>query len=233
MTWVSAVGIGHIVMTTVTRPTFAARHEDIEHIVLHGLRWETYVALSDDLTAAGRRLRTTFDGGTFEIMTTSPRHEKIERMTGRLIEALAYEFDIAIGSLGSTTWRRKDLAMGLEPDECYYVEHEELSRRPDEIELPKSPPPDLAVEIDVHSSSLSRMSVYEAIGVPEIWRWQNQVMRFYVRGEHGRYEEADRSRAFPFLIPDELNRALGQIGQVDENGIVRAFLAGVRKLAES
>lgn len=54
-----------------------------------------------------------------------------------------------IRSLGSRTWNREDLARGLEPDQCYYIQNEVLVRKVEQIDLNQFPPPDLAIEIDI------------------------------------------------------------------------------------
>ncbi|WP_333264463.1 hypothetical protein [Microcoleus sp. S13_C5] len=38
------------------------------------------------------------------------------------------ELNVEIRSLGSLTCRREDLERGLEPDQCYYIENEEIVR---------------------------------------------------------------------------------------------------------
>jgi hypothetical protein len=64
------------------------------------------------------------------------------------------------------TFRREDLDRGLEPDNCYYIQHEAAVRERDEIDLTIEPPPDLAVEVDITASSIDRLSIYMALGVP-------------------------------------------------------------------
>ena len=38
------------------------------------------------------------------------------------------------------------------------------------IDLRRDPPPDLVIEVDVTHSSVPRMPIYAALGVPEVWR---------------------------------------------------------------
>ena len=51
------------------------------------------------------------------------------------------------------TCDRQDLARGLEPDQCYYIQNEGKVWGKDHIDLQIDPPPDLAIEIDITSSS--------------------------------------------------------------------------------
>jgi Uma2 family endonuclease len=95
--------------------------------------------------------------------------------------------NLEIRSLGSLTCSREDLAKGLEPDQCYYIQNESIVRGVEQIDLAKLPPPDLAVEIDITSSSLDsrterlrrRFSIYAALEVTEIWRCDGQILTIY------------------------------------------------------
>jgi Uma2 family endonuclease len=98
----------------------------------------------------------------------------------------------------------------------------------EDLDLKKDPPPDLAVEVDVTHHLIDRLKVYAGLGVPEVW-----VCRFdRVRCMHlskGRYREAERSFAFPFLRPSELERFLAMRNTTDETTLMRAFAEWVRK----
>ena len=86
--------------------------------------------------------------------------------SARMIELVSLERKIEIEALGSTTFSRHDLAKGLEPDECYYIEHAADIRGKLEIDLSVDPPPDLAVEVDITRRSIRRQPIYQALGRP-------------------------------------------------------------------
>src|SRR4051794_13294617 len=92
---------------------------DQQHLVLTGVSWEFYEQLLEEIGPRG--LRVTFDNGDLEMMAPLQDHEEWKSNLGRLIERMAEELDIDIRTLGSTTFKRKDLKKGLEPDECYYI----------------------------------------------------------------------------------------------------------------
>ncbi len=69
-----------------------------------------------------------------------------KRLIGRMVEVFTEERGIEVESAGSTTFKREDLARGLEPDECYYLQHAAAVRVKDEIDLTVNPPPDLVIE---------------------------------------------------------------------------------------
>jgi Uma2 family endonuclease len=119
-----------------------------DRVILRNIRWQTYQSLIRDFEAEPA-IRLTYDGGTLEIRMPLDPHETYKKLIGRLIEAATEELDLEIRSLGSRTCDREDLAKGLEPDQCYYIQNEPLVRAAEQIDLALLPPPDLAVEIDI------------------------------------------------------------------------------------
>ena len=198
-----------------------------EHFVLRNVGWELYEMLLKEI--GDRPIHITFDQGSLELMSPLPEHERWKKLIGHLIAILALERGIPIGSLGSTTFRRKDLAKGLEPDECYYIQHESAVRGKKRIELPADPPPDLAVEIDITHREIDRESIYAALGVPEIWVFDGQRLSAMVLRE-GKYRASETSAAFPFLKVADLERFIGMVEKTDETTVMRAFRDWVRGL---
>ena len=86
-----------------------------QHIVLHDISWDLYKQLLREVGT--RPIRMTFDNGSLEIMSPLPRHEKWKKRVARMIEVMAMELNLPIEPLGSTTFKRKKLGKGLEPDE--------------------------------------------------------------------------------------------------------------------
>ena len=195
-------------------------------LVLENIRWSTYQGLLRDL--GDRPIHLTYDQGRLEIMTLSPQHEIFKTILGRFIEQLTLELDIPIKSLGSTTIARKELKRGLEPDECYYIGRESLVRGKMEFNFKKDPPPDLAVEVDVTRSSVSRQRVYASLGVPEMWRYDGELHVLLLQA-NGQYVERDRSLSFPFLPMAQVEAFIHQISELDENTLIRNFRDWVRK----
>src|ERR1700722_19725462 len=122
--------------------------------VLRDVSWEDYEALSQETDEQGSHVRISYDNGKMVLMSPLPKHEWFKKRVGRLIEMATLEWDIPIYSLGSTTWKRRDLRKGLEADECYYIQKELQVRGRDDLDLKRDPPPDLALEVDVTNSSL-------------------------------------------------------------------------------
>lgn len=64
------------------------------------------------------------------------------------------------------------------------------------IDLRVDPPPDLAVVVDVTSSSLDRMSIYASLGVAEVWRLEHPTLTFHALGAERKYTAIGRSLSF-------------------------------------
>ncbi|MEL6129178.1 MAG: Uma2 family endonuclease [Cyanobacteria bacterium J06627_3] len=198
-----------------------------DRVVLQNISWQSYQSLIRDF-AQEPAIRLTYDHGTLEIRMPLDPHETFKKLIGRLIEAATEELDLEIRSLGSRTCAREDLASGLEPDQCYYIQNEPQVRGIEQIDLTQLPPPDLAVEIDIISSSLNRFSIYKALGVPEIWRYDSKNLEIYVlQGQD--YVNEYRSRALSLLSAADIFRFLTLRQTMGENALVKQFRQWIRQ----
>jgi Uma2 family endonuclease len=177
-------------------------------------------------------IRLTYDQGFLEIRIPLDPHETYKKLLGRLVEAATEELDIEIRSLGSRTCDREDLAKGLEPDQCYYIQNQALVRGVEQIELNQFPPPDLALEIDITSSSINRMSIYAALEVPEVWRYNGQTL-VILRLQNTEYVCQDRSIAIPVLTAEAILKFLALRTTIGETSLVKQFRQWVRESAIS
>ena len=128
------------------------------------------------------------------------------------------------------TCDRESLERGIEPDECFYIENEAKVRGKDNLDMSVDPPPDLAVEIDISRDSRRRLSIYAALGVPEVWRFDGTSLTVYVRQAHGEYEAAPVSPHFPSIPPTEIEAILKRRHEMDDNALMKLFRARVREL---
>lgn len=175
-----------------------------QRVVLHDVSWETCESLlADHLDSSAPRF--AFDRGVLEIVSPSPEHEKVNRRMAQLVTILAEEMDLESEDLVSTTFRRRDLQRGFEPDSCFYFENEERIRGKTEIDLLVDPPPDLVIEIDITSTLLNKFPIYARLGVPEIWHYDGERVAIF-RLEGGVYAEAAESTALPSLTSEVLSR---------------------------
>lgn len=199
-----------------------------DRVVLKNISWQSYQSLIIDFEREPA-MRLTYDRGTLEIRMPLAPHEPYKKILGRLIETATEELDLEIRSLGSLTCSREDLAKGLEPDQCYYIQHEAIVRGVEQIDLTNLPPPDLAVEIDITSSSLDRFSIYADLKVPEIWRYDGENLSIYeLIGSE--YIIRDSSIALPRLKTTDILRFLSLSASTGENSLVKQFRQWVKTL---
>ena len=89
--------------------------------------------------------------------------------------------------------------------------------------------PDLAIEIDVSHSSLNRMGIYAALGVPEVWRLTAEGLSFNVL-EADVYQISPSSRSFPNLTSEDLLPFLKQLDQAGSTDLIARFREWVRQV---
>ncbi|XXS99896.1 Uma2 family endonuclease [Sorangium sp. So ce363] len=181
-----------------------------QRFVIHGVPWQTYVRLRDELDTPG--LRMTFCEGTLELMSPSTEHEVAKTTIARLIELFALERDVPLYGYGSTTFRREARSRGLEPDECYCV-----GGTLKEF-------PEFAIEVVLTSGGLDKLPVYSGLGVREVWFWERDAFHIHaLRGEQ--YEPIAASE----LIPDLDLVALARfVRWPDQHEAVKAFRSWLR-----
>ena len=199
----------------------------MQHCILHGVSWEAYEQLVDDLE--NPHVFITYDRGIMEIISPSQPHGIDEALITRLLTAYADELDIPIRSCGVVTIKRRDLRRGLEPDRCFYVKSwREVATKP--LVDFKVNPPDLAVEIEISRRLSNRREIYAALGIPEIWLDDGRSFRvLQLRKDHS-YKEVKRSLNFPDLDLAEFERFLRMWPEKSEYELVREFRAWLRAL---
>jgi hypothetical protein len=121
----------------------------------------------------------------------------------------------------------REILRWLEPDQCYYIQNETLVREVEQIDLNRFPPPDLALEIDITSSSLARLSIYAALGVPEVWRYDGQNLTI-LSLQNDEYVSQSSSLALPFLQAEDLPRFLALRNTMGETSLVKQFRQWVK-----
>jgi Uma2 family endonuclease len=203
--------------------------ESPRHLLLDGISWEFYERLLEELN--DRPIQVTFDNGSLEIMAPLPPHELWKKRIAMLVECMAIELEIDFLPLGSTTFKREDLEKGFEPDECYYIQNSEAVRGKDRLDLTIDPPPDLAVEVDITSWSIPRQPIYAALGIAELWRFEDRRLIVLHLDATGQYVRAATSPAFPFLPLAEFEKFLLRLEHESQTKVLREFRGWVKTLA--
>ena len=209
-------------MTIATAPTVERR------VLMRGISWETYESLVRELE--GQQLRLTYDRGMLEIMSPSPKHGNVGKLVARIVEMYTLEKSIPLVGFGNTTWKSKALKKGAEADECYYVQHAEWAAGREEFDLNVDPPPDLVIEVDITSSSLNKQQIYADLGVPELWRHEDERLQVLLLDKATKtYVASPTSLSLPDLLPEVVDRfvAMRKSGATD-TAILADFTRWVR-----
>ena len=164
--------------------------------------WEGYLSVLEAFK--GRRIKITYDQGELELLSPSRTHEQTKKVLSSIIEFAGFERNVSFFGGGATTFRRKLLDRGLEPDECYYFNTERLEGP--EVSEEEYPAPDLAIEVEFTQSALNRLGIFQALGVREVWRYTAQHQVFILSLESEGYMEVEKSGFLPFLPPADIVR---------------------------
>jgi len=199
-----------------------------QSLLLDQVDWRSYLRFLR-LFSGRPSFRLTYDRGVLEIMSPSGRHDHFAYLLGRFVDTLTEELGLKVKAGRCMTFRRRRARRGLEPDNSYWIANEARVQNQDEIDLRVDPPPDLCIEVDITARSLNRMSIYATLGVPEVWRLNEQGLTFNVLQSNRRYAVNDHSLAFPLLTPDDVMRFLVLRLSVDDNEVVRQFRDWVRQ----
>ena len=198
-------------------------------VLLRNTTWETYQRLLAERGESANP-RFTFDRGVLEIMTVFVEHERAKGVLTLLFELMAFEFGIDFENTGSTTFQREDLDRGFEPDASFYLRNPERIRGLKRLDLSVDPAPDLLIEIDITHSSLNKLSVFAAVGVPEVWRYDGRNM-FIFKLEGSTYEQQPTSHALPGVTREVLESFLANsedISRLEWMRTVREWAANRR-----
>jgi len=171
-------------------------------VVLEGISWDTYQWAAAE-RGEGRRPRLAFDQGWLEIVSPTGRHDKSGYILALIIEFAALEWERDVVGILSTTISREDIEAGFEADQTFYIQHAELMREVDDVDMAVHPPPDLVIEVDVWNDSRRKLQLFARFGVPEVWRVvDDEVIIYHLR--QGEYELVDASVAFPEFTAEPL-----------------------------
>ena len=164
-------------------------------VLLTNISWPLYQAIAD---AKGDKPspRLSYLEGSLELVSPSYWNEALVGNLRSFVLSIARGLRRPCRCAGSTRWERAGVSAGKEPDVCFYLEHEPMVRGLREIDLEIHPPPDLAVEIELSHPLADAIRIYAGLGVPEIWRFDGDSLRFLHLGADGQYIERETSRSF-------------------------------------
>ncbi len=196
-----------ITMTTTLEKTLSQEN----YLILSGISWSQLEAIEAAFeNVAG--VRFIYLDGLLELMTLSPEHEETKRTIGLLLEAYMREKGIRFYGKGEPTLGSEEKKARKEPDESYNLET-------------KKAIPDLVIEVVFTSGGIDKLQLYQRIGVPEVWFWEDGLLKVYHLQE--KYESLERSELLPDL---DLNLLKRYITYHDQYDAVTEFLKALKQL---
>jgi Uma2 family endonuclease len=148
-----------------------------QRIVHHGRTWEQFKHIQSGFEGSSV-VRLFYYNGTIEILMPGENHEFFKTIIGFLVELFLAEQGIEFIPAGSMTQERQGVA-SAQADESYWVGE-------------KRAVPDLSIEVVFTSGDESKLERYRALGVPEVWFWEDGLFTLYHLRDGG-YDRIYRS----------------------------------------
>jgi Uma2 family endonuclease len=187
-------------------PSLLDRTTD-QRIVHHGT-WEQFKFIQKGFDGSPG-VRLSYYDETIEILMPGREHELFASIIGYLVTTFLTEKGIFFQPTRSMT-QEKEGVVSAQADESYCIESVKTI-------------PDLAIEVVFTSGGISKLERYKALGVLEVWFWEDGVLKLY-HLQNGIYERIDRSQ-LPGL--NDLDLVLLQrcilMAETDTGEAIRAF----------
>ncbi len=146
--------------------------------------WEQFKHIQKGLEGSPG-VRLSFYEGVVEVFMPGQPHEIFKTIIGSLLEAFFLHWRIRVVPTGSITQEQEGVA-SAEADESYCFGE-------------AKPIPDLSIEVIFTSGSATKLNRYQALGVPEVWFWEDGVFTLHRLGENG------YTRIYKSQIPELAN----------------------------
>lgn len=182
-----------------------------QRIVVPGT-WEQFKSIQKGFEDA-RGVRLFYFEGTIELLMPGREHEIFGHVIGCLLTLFLAKKGIFFQPTGAMTQEREGTA-SAQADQSYC------------LGCAKSIP-DLSIEVVFTSGSANKLKRYQALGVSEVWFWQDGVLSFHHLGADG-YQSCDRSQLEDLkeLDIDLLKRCI-LIAETDAGEAIRVFQQGI------
>ena len=178
-----------------------------QRTVLQGT-WEHFKHLQKGYEEISRAKLAYYDG-TIEIFMPGEDHAVFTHVIGFLLSTYLIDQGIAFKPTGDKTQEIEGV-VSTQADQSYWVERQKKI-------------PDLSIEVVFTSGNTAKLSKYRALGVTEVWFWEDGTLALYHLRNDG-YQRIDRSElpGLEALDLDLLKRCI-LIGETDLGDAVRMF----------
>ena len=194
-------------MTTTTHVPHKSTDQRFTH---SGMNWQQFKLLQESF-ADSPGIRLAYYKGEIEILAVSQDHEIFSGVIALLMGTYFLEKDIEFIPTGSFT-QEKDGEASAQADQSYLI-----GKTSGAIA-------DLSIEVVFSSGNERKLPRYQALGVPEVWFWEDGVFALYYLRSNG-YEKISKSEVLPDLDINLLSRCLMM---ASKNEAVKEFRRALR-----
>jgi Uma2 family endonuclease len=183
-----------------------------QRILLRGT-WEKF-KLMQQVSEDSPGIRLAFYDGEIEILMPGREHEVFGCVIGGLLLIYFAQKGIFFQPTGSMTQEKEGTA-SAQADKSFCIGG-------------VKPIPDLSIEVVFTSGGESKLRLYQALGVPEVWFWQDGVLKLHHLRSSG-YQRIERSE-LPGLEELDLNflKRCIMLAETDSGEAIRTFQQGIR-----
>lgn len=180
--------------------------------VHHDRTWEQFKLIQKGFEGLPG-VRLSYYEGTIELLMPGRDHELFSRIIGYLVMTFCFDRGVRCIPTGSMTQEREGVS-SVQADESYCIGA-------------SKPIPDLSIEVIFTSGNTSKLAKYRALGVPEVWFWEDGVFALYHLNDN-EYQRIQRSQipALEALDLELLSRCV-LMAETDELEAVAAFRRGI------
>ena len=132
-----------------------------QKVTLQPVSWQGFEEILSKL-GERRSSRIAYANKIMEIMAPLPEHERSKVLIADLVKTLLKAQKRQWEPLGSTTFKRENMAVGIEPDDCFYIQNYKAAIGKNRLDLNVDPPPDLVLETDL--TSKTELDAYRKLG---------------------------------------------------------------------
>ncbi|NEQ81904.1 MAG: Uma2 family endonuclease [Moorea sp. SIO2I5] len=176
--------------------------------IVHDGTWEQFKFIQKGFDGSPG-VRLFYYDGIIEILMPGREHEIFASIIGYLITTFLTEKGIFFQPTRSMTQEKEGVA-SAQADESYCIGS-------------VKPIPDLSIEVVFSSGGISKLERYQALGVPEVWFWEDGLLKLYHLTD-GSYLPIERS-LLPGLSELDLDwfRRCVLMAETDAGEAIRAF----------
>jgi Uma2 family endonuclease len=166
--------------------------QTLDQRIVHQGTWEQFKLIQKGFEGSPG-VRLFYYDNTIEILMPGREHEIFASIIGYLVTTFLVEKSIFFQPTRSMT-QEKEGVVSAQADESYCIGS-------------VKPIPDLSIEVVFTSGGISKLERYKALGVPEVWFWEDGTLMLYHLHDN-RYERINQSQlpGLSDLDLDLLNR---------------------------